>query len=415
MTRRAFFKKHILRAAAALLPVALIVYTVYHVFGSSSGALMTAPARRITDRRVVEAEGWVFRDERVLTVSSEGLVENVAEVGAKVSRGSTLVRVYALPNGESASASQLKLDAIERMLAVLDASEVSAGTTLSKAEGYRAEAGRIYGDLRRLVTSGGKWSSVSGMADEMLAWLNRYKALTDADTDYAAQREELLSERRELLSGDALAFTASESSGYYYSREYVDGRESVFRTEVLENMTVEQFHALQATPAASTEGSYPVGKLVTANRCYLAVELNADGAAAVSEGERCAVTFPANGERELTLACTRLIPDPGGGAVAVFASDEVPPDFVYLRTQPVTLTVGTTKGFYVPEAAMREVEGVEGVFIFEIGTVYFRPVKVLWRGDGYCIVAEESEGNCLELNDMMVTSNEELYDGRVFK
>ncbi len=415
MTRHAFLKKYILRAAVALLPVALIVYTVYHVFGSSSGALMTAPVRRITDRRMVEAQGWIFRDEQVLTVSSEGLIEDIAESGAKVSRGSTLARVYALPQSAAVRIAQIRLDAIERMIKILNASEVSSGTTLSKAEGYRAEAGRIYGELRRLVTAGGKWSDVSQMADEMLIMLNRYASLTDANTDHTEQLEALEAERRALLMGEALTFTAADSSGYYYSREYVDGRESVFTSSALENMTPEGFRELQATPAKAVDEGYPVGKLVTANRWYLAVEVNADGAAALAEGEACTVAFPANENREMLLTCTRLIPDPGGGAVAVFASDEVPPDFVFHRAQPITLTVGTTQGFYVPEAAMRTVDGVEGVFIFEIGTVYFRPVKVLWRGDGYCIVAEENEGNCLELNDMMVTSNEELYDGRVFK
>jgi hypothetical protein len=56
------------------------------------------------------------------------------------------------------------------------------------------------------------------------------------------------------------------------------------------------------------------------------------------------------------------------------------------------------------------------VYIFKDSTVYFRRIEVLYRGDGYCIVAEQNgrEGY-LALYDLLVTSGENLYDGRVFQ
>jgi hypothetical protein len=65
---------------------------------------------------------------------------------------------------------------------------------------------------------------------------------------------------------------------------------------------------------------------------------------------------------------------------------------------------------------LRTVDGVEGVYIFKDSTVYFRRIEILYRGDGYCVVAEQNgREDYLALYDLLVTSGEDLYDGRVFQ
>jgi hypothetical protein len=83
----------------------------------------------------------------------------------------------------------------------------------------------------------------------------------------------------------------------------------------------------------------------------------------------------------------------------------------------VEITVGSCKGYYVPEAALQNVNNVEGVYIFENSTVYFRRIEILYRGNGYCIVAEQSEGDgdYLSLHDVLITSGKDLYEGKVYQ
>ena len=117
------------------------------------------------------------------------------------------------------------------------------------------------------------------------------------------------------------------------------------------------------------------------------------------------------------MVCHKIVDGADGGIIAVFASDEVPTDFVWKRCQSARITVGSTTGYYVPDSALYTVDGVECVYVLEGGTVYLRRVEILCRGDGYCIVAEQGDrgGDYLALNDLMVTSGGDLYDGRVYK
>ena len=68
MKRREFFKRWIAKFLVALTLVGLIVYTVFHALGGSSGSLMTTPARRVTDRQILGGEAYLFRDEVFLSV-----------------------------------------------------------------------------------------------------------------------------------------------------------------------------------------------------------------------------------------------------------------------------------------------------------------------------------------------------------
>ncbi len=417
MTRRAFLKKYAVRFAAVLLPCALIVYTIYHVFSSSGAGLMTAAVRRITDYQTVSGQAYLFREEAVLTVPETGLVENTAISGAKVARGGELVRVYhtdASVSEENRAMAQRALDDINRRLAILSASELRKDATLSQADGYRAEAVRAYTSIRQTLTGGGQWTELGKTADDMLAALNRYEVLTGKHESYSALAEELKSKREALLPDTYTTIANTESSGYFYSRELVDGYETIFTPDALEALTAGGLDALAASEPVFPE-EFSAGKLMYGNRWRLAMTLDPAAAETLEVDAAYTFSFPANKGVELKLICERLTPDADGRVLAVFASDEVPPAFVYLRRQAVEITTGMTAGYYVPDAAMRVVDGVEGVYIFEIGTVYFRRVEVLLRGDGYCIVAEQGDRGAeyLALNDMMITSGEVLYDGRV--
>ena len=413
MTRFAFLKKYFPRFAATLALLGLLVYVFFHVL-SSNEPPMTTPAYLHTDYQIVGGEAYLFRNERVLSTSGEGVVLRFAENGEKVAKGARVAEVWDGYRDENRASAQILLDSVTRMIAVLEDSRVSAGTTLSKAELFRREAEAIYIKLRRALSYGER-EELRALSDTMLALLNRYRTLIGAEEGVEETLKALYAERDAILRGTPLTVYNSEASGYFYDASRVDGYESLFTVAELESLTVERLEALTATEPPRGDG-FAVGKMAIGNRWYLAVSIDAACTAFFEAGEDYAFAFPDNGGRELTLICERLVEGADGGAVAVFFTDEVPTDFTYLRAQRVQITVGSFVGYHVPEAAMRVQDGVEGVFIFEESTVRFRRVEVLYRGDGYCIVAEEGEREgYLSRNDMMITSGENLYEGRVYR
>ena len=416
MTRREFLQKYFVRFAVSLTLVALIVYTVYHVFSSTSGSLMTTPTRTITDRRVLHAEAYLFRDEQVLTVSEMGLINNVAESGTKVSSGVALTEVWSIgAEGEALRQAQATLDRLNRVIAVLEGAQMPPGVTLSQAMIYRAEALGIDLAVRRAIAEG-DWSRIGSLEDEMLQALTRYAALTGEAEALSGTLAELKTERSNLLKGSCTMLYNTAASGYYYDQSCVDGYESLFDMASLENLTAARFAELTTLSPVSPEQGYAVGKMVYGYDWYMAIATK-DAASLFESGGVYSFTFSDNRDRVLKMTCCRLIKGSDGADVAVFTSDEIPTDFAFLRRQGVEITVGSSVGYYVPESALYTVNGVEGVYIFKDSTVYFRRVEVLYRGDGYVIAAQNDDGNDAYLSgyDILITSGKDLYDGRVYK
>lgn len=416
MTRSAFLKKYLLRFSASLALAALIAYTLYHVFGSSTGSLKWDYVRQETDVQIISADAYLFRDEEVLTVPSPGVVNDLVESGKKAGKNVALTEVWSSYSEQDREKAQERLDALNRIIGVLEASVRTDGATVSKAELYRTEAMRRYLAMRQSISTG-EWEGLDAAQDELLIWLNRYDALTEEGSVQLSEAlKKAKQERDALLIGASATVYNTQASGYFYDRNAVDGYEGSFTSAALDALTEQSFASLIASEPQAASG-FSVGKLAYGNRWYLAIGFEASAAELFEETTSYDVIFPESESRSLTMRCTRCIARTDGGVIVVLASDEVPSEFDFRRVQKVRIEVGAHTGYSIPETALHTVNGVDGVYILKDSTVYFRRVEILYRGDGYCIVAEQGDrgDNYLALYDILVISGENLYDGRVYR
>ena len=409
------FRRYAPRFFATLALLGMIVYTVYHVMSSSAEGLMTTPAQPITDVQILTSDAYLFRDETVLSVLSNGLVQPIAQSGSKLSKDAPVAEVYSYDESLLATA-QTELDILNRYISVLELSAPPSGSTLADAQVWRAEARNLYLDILRAAQSG-KLQGIGDLEDSMLMLLNRYQTLPVGATDSAELLSALKQQRASLLHTHTQTVSNDRASGYFYDRTQVDGYEETFSLAALETLTVSGFDALTAAePVLSAEGTTG-GKMAYGHEWYLAIRLDDASAAYFEEDVRYRVTFSENGDRELILTCEKLLREAGiEGAVAVLSCRDYPAEFTFSRVQKVKLSVRSMSGYYVPESALQNVGGVDGVYIFENLTVRFRRVDILYRGDGYCIVAEKGErgDDYLNLNDLLITYGQKLYDGKVY-
>lgn len=400
----------------------LIVYTVYHAVGGSAGNLGTTPVRRVTDTAVVTGEAWLFRDETVLTAPGTGLVNCLAGSGTKVKKNTQLVSVW-YPSGADAGTvaqTQRQLDAVNRQISLLEESLLPEGTKLSAASGYRDDAERTLSQIRAAIRSG-NWSSVGEEADEVLISLSRYASLLSGEDGIRQTLAVLYGQRNAILTGESRTLVNDGESGYFYTRDEVDGLEGVFRTSELETLTSERLEQLKQTEPAKAADTV-AGKICYQESYvwYLALTLPADIAGALKADTAYLVRFPENRDRELRLTCTGLRDAGNGQVLVILRSDVTPAGFSFLRAQTIGLTLGETSGLYIPEQALVSLGGQTGVYIFNSGTVEFRRIAILSERDGYVLCNEEdpdpeAERAYLKLNDLMVLSGKNLYDGKVYR
>ena len=417
MNRRKRLKLNFGRLALTFLLLCLIVYTCYHALWSSSGSLLTTPARTVSETHLIGGEAWLFRDETLLTSSQKGLVNSVATSGTKVGKNSILTQVWSGDGSADTAEKQMRLDQLNRVIAVLEEGLSAEGTPLSRAEGYRDRAMETLGRMQLAIRSG-DWSSLSRMETELLTELNRYGALTGDAEELKEALSRATAERDALLTGEVEELKNEVSSAYYYDMTQVDGYETMFTEEALQTLTAESFETLKQADAAEQNG-FVVGKLCYGYSWSVAVEFADSCRDLLQEGAVYSVRFPENDGIVLEMTCQRLLESAEGGTVAVLRSDVTPLDFQYLRFQKAEITVGGVEGIYIPRQSYVSQNGTDGVYVFEDSTVRFRRISVIYEGDGYLIAAlqdaePENPTAYLGLNDLMITSGKKLYDGKVY-
>ena len=416
MTRTGFLKKYALKFAVILAMLGLIVYTVAHAMNFNMGNVLTTPVRRITDTQITSAEAYLFRNEEVLTTPTEGLVDTLVENGTKVGKNVSVAKVWSVSqSGQELAAAQLSLSRINRSIRILEGSRLKPGTPLSEANKYRAEYLALYREIST-ATESGNLDRIPALEEKLLIALNRYVSLVGETDEIKAHLQELRDEKQTLIGGASATEIKSEtSSGLFYDGGYVDGFESVFTTQALQDLTPQSLGELAESDPATLTGQ-TVGKLVYGYEWHLALELSPSVAASFRAGREYRFTFPENDDATAKLTLTKLVTGTDS-VLAVFVCESHPSDFLFYRKQTVEITVGESEGFYIPETALVVQNGVIGVYVFEESTVRFRRIDVIWRGEGYAIAALPGEGSLTELyeNDILIVSGNDLYEGKVYR
>lgn len=416
MTRKAFLQKYALRIAVILAMLGLIVYTVAHAMGFAMGNVLTTPVRRITDTQITPAQGYLFRNEEILTTENKGLVDTLVENGTKVGKNVSVAKVWSVPeSGDELASAQLRLSRINRSIRILENGQLKPGTPLSEANKYRAEYTALYREISAAADAG-NLDRIPVLEEKLLIALNRYVSLVGETDETKAYLASLREEKESLIGGASSVEIKSEtSSGLFYDSGYVDGFENLFTAKALETLTPDTLHTLVESTPVTPEGQ-TIGKLVYGYEWYLALELPVSVATDFRVGREYRFTFPENNDAEAMLMLTNKVVGTDT-VLAVFVCESHPNDFLFYRKQTVEITVGESEGFYIPETALVTQNGVMGVYVFEESTVRFRRADIIWRGDGYAIAALPGEGSltALQENDILIVSGKDLYEGKVYR
>lgn len=416
MRRSVFLRRYFGKFTVAVILVGLIVYTVFHASGAASSSLLTTPTRAVTDTQILGGEAYLFRDETVLRSDQRGLVQSLAENGSKVGKDVAIAQIWTDHPTDTLAERQRTLDRLNRTIGVLQRAVTNASEPVSNAQIYKGNADAEFLSIRRAIEMG-DFSTVSTLEDEMLANLLRYQSIASDREAVNQLLKNALEERSALLGSSYVEALNTVSSGYYYDRSFVDGGEEIFTLDALETITPQSLDALNERFEATSDAGFSIGKMAYRYDWHIAVVINGAIEGLLTVGESYRTVFSENSDLTLTLVCKSIVTDADGRSIAVLQANETPKDFSYLRRQHVEIEVDSCKGYYVPEQALTVQNGEDGVFIFENSTVYFRRINILYRGDGYVIAEEQGEqgDSYLALNDIIVTSGKNMYDGRVYQ
>ena len=394
-----------------ILPIAVLAAVLFYfavqLYNYLSDPVSTTLVTEGQAEDTIALNGWLLRDEEVLPAQS-GTLSRERQEGDRVGVGQVLATVYA-DDGALQTVSQ-----IETLELQLQQLQFALTSYLDPDAALKLDTS-ITGDiltLRQTLTGGDYTAADSDIAQLKAAVLKRdhpYTSQDEIETEIKAV-EGQISSLKASLSGAATV--TAKAAGTYSA--VCDGYETVLTTAFLEDVTPGKLARLQP---AGTESS--MGKLIYGDTWYYVVSLPEEQAAQLKALGTVTLRFAKGFDQNLRMQVANVSAAENGQAAVTLSCRKYLAQTTLLRHQAADVILRTYEGLRVPSNALRvSEEGVTGVYCLDGVTAAFRPVTVLYQGQGYALVRPAdgaADTRTLRAGDEVIASAGALHDGKVIQ
>ena len=393
----------ILSLAVLVAVVTLLGIEGYRYFHRSV-SVSVAYTGQVTDS--LSVTGWVVRQETPLPDTSGTLLRQVQE-GEKVHAGQTVAMTYA---SKSALEVVSRLEDTELKLQQL---QFARSSFLDSDAALKVDSDISDSILRlHIATADGDYATatqeMSAMKTAVLKRSYSYESLEQIDQAIAQTRSDISSLQNQ-LSGATSVKTAV--AGVYSGS--TDGSEEALTPDFLTDVTPARLDALSTGSAVKS-----AGKIITDNTWYFAANIPAQQARELQVGQEVTLRL-SKGLQQDTPAYVQSISAEEDGRVAVVLScTRYISQVTLLRHQQGEILLREYKGLRVPSAALRmDEEGSLQLFCRLGAYVCSKPVDLMYRGDGFCLVRSAqgaTDARILRQGDLVISTARALTDGMIF-
>ena len=369
-----------------------------------SVSVSVAYTGQVTDS--LSVTGWVVRQETPLPDTSGTLLRQVQE-GEKVHAGQTVAMAYA---SKSALEVVSRLEDTELKLQQL---QFARSSFLDSDAALKVDSDISDSILRlHIATADGDYATatqeMSAMKTAVLKRSYSYESLEQIDQAIAQTRSDISSLQNQ-LSGATSVKTAV--AGVYSGS--TDGSEEALTPDFLTDVTPARLDALSTGSAVKS-----AGKIITDNTWYFAANIPAQQARELQVGQEVTLRL-SKGLQQDTPAYVQSISAEEDGQVAVVLScTRYISQVTLLRHQQGEILLREYKGLRVPSAALRmDEEGSLQLFCRLGAYVCSKPVDLVYRGDGFCLVRSAqgaADARILRQGDLVISTARALTDGMIF-
>lgn len=396
-----FYNRIIVLIAVA----ALLLYAGYMALNYFRDPLSTILAVEASVSEGRSVEGWVVREEQLLTSSSAITVPERSE-GEKVGAGQVVAMGY------SDADAQTRQDQIELLSAQLE--QLTYATTVAAEAGDTTSLDdAVFQQLTAWakLTASQSLSESVDVSTALKGLILRHGADDGALTALNSQIAQIQSQLTSLETqavGDTTSINAPVAG--YFSAD-VDGYEQVLTPELLSTMSIAQLESLE--PAAISSNAF--GRLITSSRWYYVAAVPTENLKELDVNDTVTVQFAISGSESLPMQVERLGDDENGQSLLVLSSESSLQSVTLLRRQQADIILRSHHGLRVPKEAIRTDEaGNTGVYILETTSAQWKPVTLLYDdGDSYVVALDKSATDNLWPGDEIIVNAKELYDGKV--
>lgn len=386
--------KKLINAATVFFVVLLAIYLAFQLFGGSGRNITTVRTQNITDNYYVTLEGYVVRDEKIVTADDGCVADLLVSNGDRVGRDKAYMEIYPTGLGESElKMVQNELNSLSYRIDMLEDS-VLKKYTVSDLDSINNRLESAYSSMLGSISKG-DYAAADISRDDMLGALNdhgyvtgRYDVTNDSISSLKAEKQKLLSS---VASGTSTILKAQESC-YVYTD--TDGYENVFDHSNVKDLDYASFSDILS--GASVESyDHAVARVISSSEWYFILGISRSQLKYFEEGSTYELLFENDGNKSVKMTACRIAQPSAGSSKGfiVFSSRDIAIGAEISRYTSARVNVGSVSGYRVPEDAVTQIDhdgdGIYdfvGVYVLSGNRAEFRRIQEIGSGAGYVIV-----------------------------
>lgn len=408
-----------------LVCVLIIFYVVFQSFRNMGSIIETERATLIERKDNVEVNGYIFRNEKVLTAGNK--VNYLVENGEKVSKNQAVAQFNVNSHDLSLKA---RIDELNKKISILEKSNINLDYVKTTLEKLEKDSNELYLSMIHNLQAGRIKNATEGR-NELLITLNKKQLMTQEITteEFNIFINSLINERSQLeaqisasssLGGDIY----SDISGIFYSK--VDGYENLFTADAIKNLDFDKLRELIGTTPDNNIINDAMGKIAYNYDWYLVCIAPKKKDIEYTEGKSYNIIYPFSSNKSIASVLTKKIESVNSDEVLlIFNTMLMPEGFDFSRKQTIRLVFNELNGIRIPEEAVRIVtdeNGIskQGVYVLKGNVIAFKELpenEYIDKYDGYYVYLEPSERTSehkgtLQLHEEIITAGKDLYNGK---
>jgi len=386
---------------------AVVLYFGIQIYRYYANPFSTTLTYQASAEESIPMTGWLVRDEETFHSDAATVTHSLRE-GQRVGYHQTIAMAY---DSDQALNTVTEINNLELQLQQLEFALTSYLDADAALKLDSSITGSILALRQNLV--GGDYSSasadISALKAAVLKSSHSYASAEEVQENIAAVKQQIATLQSSLTGAQSVT---APRSGTYSS--VCDGYEPVLTPDFLSGVSPS---ALDRVKAAANNGN--VGKLIYGDTWYYAAAVDASAAEGLRAGRSALLRLAKGMTQDVPVRVEFVSPEEDGRVAVVLSCDEFLAQTTQLRHQAAELILNAYSGLRIPTTALRlDEDGQTGVYCVVGVSARFKPVTVVYQGDGYTLVrpAADAVGSAiLRSGDEVIVTANKLENGVVVR
>ncbi len=398
---------------------AFVLCVAVNVAMSFNNRLETMIVRTGTEEESIAAEGYLFREQTIISAQEEGYLYCAKDEEQRVKIGETVAYIY---KNEINTSAMAELKSIEKDIAKIESGSQYREIYSNDAAKIEQSIGQQLGRVPALGYQG-RIAEVDVIKDEVNSLIEDRRVITGEvqPKDNSHELEILLQKKSALEAEHDIERTVvhAPTAGVFTSR--VDGLEEMLDPKQIEEITpgyIRELNGKSVKTESETriESGWPIGKIVNNFTWSIAALVPVDMAEDMNVGNRIDIRFPDIDVHTVEGKISKISSEEGGKVVVVVESNKYIDKIYSTSKVKVEFIKHHHEGYKIPSKSIRIVDGRAGVYVIRNNRARFVPVEIIYNSKEWVIAVEKKEENSsIKLYDELIISGKDLYDNKVVR